>query len=281
MTTTSLATQTAEALTQDWQPRGLRRLPARDEFEEIDIEEMRRRWRHRNIARTMSLCGKRLAPVLSSPAPVETSSGEWKEIFAILGVGMAFGLCFHDAGEWVIDSVAPATPPQVEHAASAPPARITARVPAEEEAAVIPPREDAIGSARLRYNRRASAHLFVPVSVNGVIGRFILDTGAPNTMISAAFAARANVKTLPHIAFEMTTWATFHVNSGEADTIALGDARVAHMYVSVYTSDNDWPDRNADGLLGLSFLEHFHMQLDRGVLELTPLGAERPITTTK
>jgi predicted aspartyl protease len=224
-------------------------------------EENMRRWRHENVARKMSRCGKRLAP---APAPVETSSDEWDEwkgIAFILGLGAAFGLCFHDAGEWVLTSIAPA--------------RITARVPAEDEAPAVPPREDAIGSARLRYNRRASAHLIVPVSVNGVLGRFILDTGAPNTMISAAFAARANVKTFPHIAFEMTTWATFHVNSGEADTIALGDARVAHMYVSVYTSDNDWPERDADGLLGLSFLEHFHMQLDRGVLELTPLAAKR------
>jgi predicted aspartyl protease len=275
MTAANLATQTAEALTPDRRPSALRLFSARDEFEEIDIEEMRRRWRHRNIARTMSLCGKRLAPALSSPASVDTSSDELKEIFAILATGMVLGLCLAAAWCGITASLAPTPAPQVETAASLLPARITARVPAEEEAAVIAPREDAIGSARLRYNRHGRGHLIVPVSVNGVIGRFILDTGAPNTMISAAFAARANVKTLPHIAFEMTTWATFHVNSGEADTIALGDARVAHMYVSVYTSDNDWPDRNADGLLGLSFLEHFHMQLDRGVLELTPLAAKR------
>jgi gag-polyprotein putative aspartyl protease len=249
MTTTNLAPRPAEPLTEDSQARALRLVSSRDDREEMrrdwerQHEENMRRWRHENVARKMSRCGKRPAAVLPFPAPVETSSGWWIPTLAMLGAVFALAWYFADA---------PA--PQLE---------------------------DAIGSARLRYNRRASAHLIVPVSVNGVIGRFILDTGAPNTMISAAFAARANVKTLPHIAFEMTTWATFHVNSGEADTIALGDARVAHMYVSVYTSDNDWPDRNADGLLGLSFLEHFHMQLDRGVLELTPLGVKPPLTTPK
>jgi predicted aspartyl protease len=269
MTATS-PTQTAEALTEYRRAPSLRLVSAPDEYDEFE-----RGLIHRRIARRMSQCGQRVAPVLSSPASVDTSSDEWKAIFVILGVGVAFGSCLPAAWRGITASVAPDAPLQIETTANIAPARITARLPVEDEAPTIPPREDAIGSARLSYNRRARAHLIVPVSVNGVIGRFILDTGAPNTMISAAFAARANVKMLPHMSFEMATWATFHVKSGEADTIALGDARVAHMYVSVYTSDNDWPDRNADGLLGLSFLEHFHMQLDRGVLELTPLAAKR------
>ena len=98
MTAANLATQTAEALTPDRQPRALRLFSARDEFEEIDIEEMCRRWRHRNIARKMSQCGKRLAPALSSPAPVETSFDELKEIFAIPATGMVLGLCLQRRG---------------------------------------------------------------------------------------------------------------------------------------------------------------------------------------
>ncbi|MEM9384658.1 MAG: aspartyl protease family protein [Pseudomonadota bacterium] len=110
------------------------------------------------------------------------------------------------------------------------------------------------------------ATLFVNGTIPGTSGtyRFILDTGASITAISPRVAAQ-----LPGLVSRGTVRLT--TANGEVDaplvtlpTLDVAGARVAQLDVVVLDSLASY-----DGLLGLSFLDHFNMELDRNRNEMT------------
>ena len=167
---------------------------------------------------------------------------------------MAFGLCFHDAGEWVLTIIAGA--PQLEDAARAP--------------------EVATGAAIITFDK-ASIRIIVPATINGVAARLQLDTGASETVLTAEMAKRAQ------LVAEGATYESKGMGGGKLKEKA---ARVALLSVGGSSIKNAmvWVEENSDlllegekldGLLGLSFLRHFDMRISNGVLELKPLGAKQ------
>jgi len=127
------------------------------------------------------------------------------------------------------------------------------------------------GNAKVRYSTRNAA-ILVPVEVNGVQARMIVDTGATMTLLTQGFAKRAGVETVRKLGSVVTTangrtW----VNGGLAETMTLGGASLKRVPLHVHSAQGASLGEDVDGLLGLSFLGNFKMSLNNGVLELSPL----------
>ncbi len=109
----------------------------------------------------------------------------------------------------------------------------------------------------------------VTAKINGHKGRFLVDTGASLVSVTPGFAAQAGLSTdggrriLLKTANGVTSGQTTH-----ADEIQLVGAKAARVEVVVVKNLDD----SIDGLLGLSFLSRFKMELDEpgGKLVLTP-----------
>jgi clan AA aspartic protease (TIGR02281 family) len=125
------------------------------------------------------------------------------------------------------------------------------------------------GSVILRFDPKATS-IVVPVEVNGVQARMAVDTGASDTALSMQLAARAHIESsavpIETITANGKVWST----PGRAASISVGQARLANVPVLMGESYGD----DVDGLLGLSFLGNFRVQIDRGsgTLELAPLN---------
>ncbi|MGV8995367.1 MAG: aspartyl protease family protein [Parvibaculaceae bacterium] len=128
------------------------------------------------------------------------------------------------------------------------------------------------GKARLKYERLGGG-IMLPVTINGVTGNMIIDTGASRTALTQSFAKRAGIKpshddgSMVHTA-NGTVWAM----GGRAEKISLGAASSGNVPVFIQTEGDKGFGPGIDGLLGLSFLGNFKFTLNDGVLELTPLS---------
>lgn len=127
------------------------------------------------------------------------------------------------------------------------------------------------GIARLKYTRTANA-IILPVKVNGVEGRMIIDTGASRTVFTKTFAARAGIEPMEDDgAMVRTANGSIWVMGGRAKKVSLGSASTGNVPVFIQTEGQKGFGQHIDGLLGLSFLGNFKFTLNNGVLELQPL----------
>lgn len=132
---------------------------------------------------------------------------------------------------------------------------------------------DALGEASLAtfqisFERRGAAVL-VPGKVNGqLIGYFILDTGATFTSVSRAVAERLGVASGGSTVRLVTASGAIQVPLALLDELEVGGAAARHVAAVVYDLPN--LPSNVVGLLGLSFLERFrvNLNLSAGVLVL-------------
>jgi predicted aspartyl protease len=109
--------------------------------------------------------------------------------------------------------------------------------------------------------------------VNGVEGNFILDTGATFLTVSSQFASKARIHTEPANQVVMkTVGGTALADIGYAAKITIGKAEASGVVVAVHRNDgaNPFGDRT-DGLLGMSFLARFKLNISPRVIELTPI----------
>ena len=124
------------------------------------------------------------------------------------------------------------------------------------------------GSALLRFDPNATA-IIVPVEVNGVQARMVVDTGASRTALSKQLASRAGIEPSdPQGAIVTTPLGKTWLPGGRADHISLGGARLSDVPVFIQNSANRSFGDGVDGLLGLSFLGNFHVRIGGGALEL-------------
>jgi len=127
------------------------------------------------------------------------------------------------------------------------------------------------GTALLRFNPNDST-IIVPITVNGVPGRMILDTGASRTVLSHQFARRTGIEPSKlYGAVVSTANGETWLPGGRAEFIQVGGARLADVPVFIKTAESGSFGDGVDGLLGLSFLGNFRVKIGGGALELRPL----------
>ena len=127
-----------------------------------------------------------------------------------------------------------------------------------------------IENRKERYALRGGNRVVVArCEINGVKGVFIIDTGASYVSIKKAFADRAKVP------YANGGPVTLHTANGpakgklaKADAVTLGHLNARDVPVVVQDVDQRSYGQGVDGLLGMSFLSRFEVQLAGGFLEI-------------
>ena len=120
-----------------------------------------------------------------------------------------------------------------------------------------------IGGGRIiPFERTASGHILVDVTINGVKAKMVVDTGASNVVITEALARRLNLDLS-----QAAEVIKLHTNCGDIEgrsfvigKIELGDSRKENVRSVIAPNDSIF--MGFDGLLGLSFLGDFKITVD-------------------
>ncbi|MGJ4947835.1 aspartyl protease family protein [Bradyrhizobium sp. HKCCYLS20291] len=117
----------------------------------------------------------------------------------------------------------------------------------------------------------------VKAEINGVKGSFILDTGASYVSVRSAFAERAK---LP---LSGGSDITLNTANGEtkarlsrADKVKLNSLQATGIPVAVQDDSRKDYGNGIDGLLGMSFLSRFDVQIAADFVEVRPRRAQKP-----
>jgi clan AA aspartic protease (TIGR02281 family) len=110
------------------------------------------------------------------------------------------------------------------------------------------------------------------VVINGVAGNFLLDTGATYVAVTPAFAskARLNVETGTQLPMK-TVGGTAFAELAYATNVAVGKAEAQGVAVAVVRGAPDPFGERLDGLLGMSFLARFKVNVSQSTIEFTAL----------
>jgi len=128
--------------------------------------------------------------------------------------------------------------------------------------------EPSLTTFQVAFERRGPSVL-VPGKVNGQpVGYFILDTGASFTSVSRLVADRLGISSGGSAVTLTTASGTIQAPLALLDEVEIGGAVARHVAAVIHDLPNVPP--NVVGLLGLSFLERFRVNLDltSGVLIL-------------
>lgn len=131
----------------------------------------------------------------------------------------------------------------------------------------------AAGPAAVPFQTTAGSGVLVPVLINGVDARLILDTGAAFTVVRPEFAQRAGIEIAaagPRIPTVVVGGQQVSIPFARAESVSIGAASVEKMEVGVFDALPRL--RQADGLLGRNFLNHFKLTIDqeRRLVSLEP-----------
>ena len=109
----------------------------------------------------------------------------------------------------------------------------------------------------------------VPVTVNGVRGTFILDTGATFVSLKEAFAQKAKVQIDPDSKVRMhTANGIADARRGRATTVQLRSLQAKDVAVIVHDNVPGSFGDGVDGLLGMSFLSRFKVSIDAHAVKI-------------
>lgn len=128
-----------------------------------------------------------------------------------------------------------------------------------------------IGKVRFAKDRKT---IDIQVKINGVEAWLCVDTGATKTLLTENLARRAQIQIFEDAPPRLSTLANGASHTTQhacAQLIVVGNASLRNSQVAVYKEEHKNPLEKTEGLLGLSFLQHFDMRICNGVLELTPL----------
>ena len=119
--------------------------------------------------------------------------------------------------------------------------------------------EPALTKVEVPFQKRG-ASVLLPASVNGQsVGYFILDTGATYTTISRQAASSLGITGSGSLSLN-TASGVVQAPMAVLDEVEVGGATALHVPAVLHDLPNAPP--NIVGLLGLSFLERFRMNLD-------------------
>ncbi len=108
----------------------------------------------------------------------------------------------------------------------------------------------------------------VKAEINGVRGLFILDTGAGYVTVKSAFADRAKIPQTETEITLMTANGPAKARLSKADKVLLGKLEAMNVPVAIQTTDDKSYGNGVDGLLGMSFLSRFEVQMAGGSMEI-------------
>jgi clan AA aspartic protease (TIGR02281 family) len=132
----------------------------------------------------------------------------------------------------------------------------------------------ASGSARvsrLSFPGTSGLNVLVVV-VNGTPGNFLLDTGATYVAVTPDFASKVKLKIEAETQLPMkTVGGAALADLGYATTVAVGKAEAQGVPVAVIRGTADPFGSRLDGLLGMSFLARFKVNLSQNAIELTAI----------
>jgi tetratricopeptide (TPR) repeat protein len=126
----------------------------------------------------------------------------------------------------------------------------------------------ASGTARVPFVKSDNVRVLT-VTVNGVPGNLILDTGATFVSITSQFAARARVfaDSDNHVTVK-TVGGTTSVDTGYAESVSIGKAEARGVVVAMHRGNESPFGDKIDGLLGMSFLSRFNVSISPEAIEL-------------
>jgi clan AA aspartic protease (TIGR02281 family) len=117
---------------------------------------------------------------------------------------------------------------------------------------------------------RPSNVVKLPVTINGVRGNLVLDTGATFVSLKATFAQKANVQ------IEQDSTVRLHTANGIAEgrrgraaTIQLRSLQANDVAVVVQPDGQGTFGEGVDGLLGMSFLSRFKVTIDAQAVKIS------------
>ncbi len=109
----------------------------------------------------------------------------------------------------------------------------------------------------------------VKAEINGVRGLFILDTGASYVSVRSGFAGKAKIPDANTNEITMITAnGQTRAKLSKADKIVLGRLEAANVPVAIQNVDEKSYGPGIDGLLGMSFLSRFDVQMTGGAIEV-------------
>ena len=108
----------------------------------------------------------------------------------------------------------------------------------------------------------------VKVEVNGVKGTFLLDTGATWVSVKSDFATRAKIPPTGPTVMLATANGLAKGTLTRSDKVKLGRLEAANVPTVVQAVDDKSYGAGVDGLLGMSFLSRFEVQLGRDFVEV-------------
>jgi aspartyl protease family protein len=110
------------------------------------------------------------------------------------------------------------------------------------------------------------------VIVNGVSGNFLLDTGATYVSVTSDFASKSklNIESGTQLPIK-TVGGTALADLGYAGKVSVGKAEAQGVSVVVIRGESDPFGGRLDGLLGMSFLSRFKVNLARDAIELSAI----------
>jgi clan AA aspartic protease (TIGR02281 family) len=115
----------------------------------------------------------------------------------------------------------------------------------------------------------------LPVTVNGVRGTFIMDTGATFVTMHAAFAQRANVQIDQDSSIQMhSANGVVEGKRGRAASIQLRSLQAKDVVVVVQPGGQTTYGQGIDGLLGMSFLSRFKVSIDTESVKISGRNAK-------
>jgi clan AA aspartic protease (TIGR02281 family) len=125
--------------------------------------------------------------------------------------------------------------------------------------------------ARVPFPGMADVTTVVAV-INGMPGNFLLDTGASYVAVTTAFASKAKLSVDAGTRLPMKTVAgTASADLGYATTVAVGKAEAQGVPVAVIRGVSDPFGNQLDGLLGMSFLARFRLNISHNGIDLSAL----------
>jgi clan AA aspartic protease (TIGR02281 family) len=136
--------------------------------------------------------------------------------------------------------------------------------------------QHANGTARLTF-AGSDVHI-LPATINGATGSFILDTGASFVAVTRQFATKAKIASDSggHITLH-TAGGEIQAEIGHAGTVAVGKAEAANVIVAINNNTGDSFGQRIDGLLGMSFLSRFNLNIRPNGIELTAIPLDRSV----
>lgn len=109
----------------------------------------------------------------------------------------------------------------------------------------------------------------VNAAINGVRGKFIIDTGASYVLVKSQFADRAKIAYSDASEIKLSTANGFSKGLlTRAEKVQLGKLEALNVPTIVQKGDEKSLAGDIDGLLGMSFLTRFDLQMSKGVIEL-------------